>query len=432
MDLAGVKPRIGAIEPGPPVIKVRPKRDEYGRVLAPARIWLSSRESPTDAPANVDLSLSLPAAWVAQLAVGDRIELTDARDANRRLTVTEARGDGCLAELRQSAYITRGTKLHKLPRERAGHAAPPQTAVVGDVPALARTIRLKKGDTLRLVREPQLGRSAMLDASGKTVEPAQVSCSFSELFADVRPGERVLLDDGKIGGVVRSASTEAVTVEITQAREGGERLGADKGVNFPDSALHLPALTEKDLRDLEVVVGHADLVGLSFVQSNSDVLSLQHHVQRLRGTHLGIVLKIETRAAFDNLPSLLLTALSAPSLGVMIARGDLAVECGYERLAEVQEEILWLCQAAHVPVIWATQVLETLAKSGLPSRAEITDAAMGERAECVMLNKGPHVLDAIHTLDGILRRMQSHQAKKNPLLRPLQAWNALGPRAGAI
>src|SRR5262245_57814313 len=88
MDLAGVKPRIGAIEPGPPVIKGRPKRDEYGRVLAPARIWLSSGESPTDAPANVDLSLSLPGAWVAQLAVGDRIELTDARDANRRLTVT--------------------------------------------------------------------------------------------------------------------------------------------------------------------------------------------------------------------------------------------------------------------------------------------------------------------------------------------------------
>lgn len=69
------------------------------------------------------------------------------------------------------------------------------------------------------------------------------------------------------------------------------------------------------------------------------------------------MLKIETRAAFDNLPSLLLTAMAAPSLGVMIARGDLAVEVGYERLAEVQEEMLWLCQAAHVPVIWATQGL---------------------------------------------------------------------------
>jgi len=79
----------------------------------------------------------------------------------------------------------------------------------------------------------------------------------------------------------------------------------------------------------------------------------------------------------------------------MIARGDLLVEIGYERLAEVQEEILWLCEAAHVPVIWATQVLEGLAQKGLPSRAEITDAAMGVRAECVMLNKGPHIIEAV-------------------------------------
>jgi pyruvate kinase len=106
----------------------------------------------------------------------------------------------------------------------------------------------------------------------------------------------------------------------------------------------------------------------------------------------------------------------------MIARGDLAVECGYERLAEVQEEILWLAEAAHLPVVWATQVLETLAKTGRPSRAEITDAAMGERAECVMLNKGPHVLDAICTLDDILGRMQAHQSKKRPLLRALRSF----------
>ena len=69
------------------------------------------------------------------------------------------------------------------------------------------------------------------------------------------------------------------------------------------------------------------------------------------------------------------------------------MECGYERMAEIQEEILWVCEAAHIPVVWATQVLESLAKKGLPSRAEITDAAMGERAECVMLNKGPYLCD---------------------------------------
>jgi Pyruvate kinase, barrel domain len=98
---------------------------------------------------------------------------------------------------------------------------------------------------------------------------------------------------------------------------------------------------------------------------------------------------------------------------------DLAVECVFERLAEVQEAILWLCEAAHVPVIWATQVLESLAKDGQPSRAEITDAAMSHRAECVMLNKGPYVMEAVHVLDDILHRMHGHQAKKRAMLREL-------------
>ncbi len=103
----------------------------------------------------------------------------------------------------------------------------------------------------------------------------------------------------------------------------------------------------------------------------------------------------------------------------MVARGDLAVEVGYERLAEVQEEILWLCEAAHVPVIWATQVLETLAQQGIPSRSEVTDAAMSERADCVMLNKGPHVVDAVRFLADVLQRMQLHQEKKRAMLRRL-------------
>jgi pyruvate kinase len=119
---------------------------------------------------------------------------------------------------------------------------------------------------------------------------------------------------------------------------------------------------------------------------------------------------------------MLFAAMSCPAAGVMIARGDLAVECGFERLAEVQEEMLWACEAAHMPVVWATQVLENLAKTGRPSRAEITDAAMGVRADCVMLNKGPHILDAMRALDDILRRMQEHQSKKRPLLRALKAW----------
>jgi len=103
----------------------------------------------------------------------------------------------------------------------------------------------------------------------------------------------------------------------------------------------------------------------------------------------------------------------------MIARGDLAVELGYRRLAELQEEIMWICEAAHVPVIWATQVLENMVRQGTPSRAEVTDAAMAVRAECVMLNKGPFLPEAIAMLDDIITRMEAHQYKKTSHLRAL-------------
>ncbi len=106
----------------------------------------------------------------------------------------------------------------------------------------------------------------------------------------------------------------------------------------------------------------------------------------------------------------------------MIARGDLAVEIGYRRLAEMQEEILWLCEAASIPVIWATQVLDEYVKTGIPTRAEITDAAMAERAECVMLNKGVHVVDAVKVLDEILPLMEAHQTKKTSRMRALHSW----------
>ncbi len=236
----------------------------------------------------------------------------------------------------------------------------------------------------------------------------------------MRPGERILFDDGRIEGVIRAVHEDDLQVEITRAGARGTRLRADKGINLPDTKLLLSAMTRKDLDDLPFIVKHADLVGLSFVNRSRDVYALQAELARLKGEQLGIVLKIETRNAFERLPGLLLAAMRSPAAGVMIARGDLAVECGYERMAELQEEILWMCEAAHLPVVWATQVLESLTKAGQPSRAEITDAAMGERAECVMLNKGAYVVEAVHTLDDILRRMQGHQDKKRSMLRKLR------------
>ncbi len=273
---------------------------------------------------------------------------------------------------------------------------------------------------LLLTRDLKPGRPASRDSAGNILTPAHIGCTLPEVFDDIRSGESIRFDDGKIGGIIEKIEPGQVHVRITHARIQGDKLRSDKGINLPDSHLHLAALTQQDLDDLPFVIQHADIVELSFANCAEDVELLQQHMKLLGKQQPAIVLKIETRRAFENLPDMLLTAMRAPKYGVMIARGDLAVECGFERLAEVQEEILWICEAAHIPVIWATQVLETLAKEGLPSRAEITDAAMGHRSECVMLNKGPYVLSAVQVLNDILRRMQSHQMKKQSMLRELQ------------
>ena len=244
-----------------------------------------------------------------------------------------------------------------------------------------------------------------------------IGCTLPEVFDHARFGEKIYFDDGRIGGEIVAVDPDVLRVRVGRAAAAGSKLRAAKGINALDTRLPIPALTDKDISDLGTVVEIADVVEMSFVQDPSDVLRLHETLTRLGGDRLGVVLKIETRRAFERLPQLLLTAMRRPRVGVMIARGDLAVEVGYERLAELQEEILWLCEAAHLPVIWATQVLEQLAKSGLPSRAEISDAAMGERAECVMLNKGPHIDEAVVVLDYILCRMPEHHYKKNALLR---------------
>jgi pyruvate kinase len=408
-DLAGPKLRVGEIEPRPAVLKLRPVRDEFGQVVTPARVLLQSFPgTAADAP-----WIEVDARWLTALAEGERIDLTDARGARRTLSAGALLGSSRWAQTRHTAYIEPGTALQ---RERPGAA--PDVARVLAVPEIEGTLRLRQGDALIMTRSGT-GRRAQLDAQGRVSRPACVACTLPAVLGQVHPGERVWFDDGRIGGVIRHVQGGEVHVEITVAREEGEKLTADKGINLPDSTLDLAALTDKDLEDLEFVARHGDMVGLSFVRRAGDVDLLQGHLARLNASDLGIVLKIENRSAFARLPELLLAGMRSRSLGVMIARGDLAVEVGWERLAEVQEEILWLAEAAHVPVIWATQVLETLTKRGLPSRAEITDAAMGERAECVMLNKGPHILDAVQALGDILCRMQAHQHKKRAMLRQL-------------
>ena len=424
MDVAGPKLRTGSVQPGPAVLKYRPKRDALGRVAIPARIWLTPSSAPEIPPDPADAVLPVPRAWLRRLKRKDCVRFTDARGAARTMTIAGVVEDSWWAEAVRTAYIVPGLTL-EVRRARKGAPARVSRAQVGAIPPKEQTLRLKLGETLILTRSQEPGRLAEYGDKGRLIHPAQIGVSLAEFFDSVRPGEPIWLDDGKIGGTIRTVAPETVSVEITQARPSGEKLGAEKGINVPASALRLPALTKEDLEALKFVVQNADLIGYSFVRSEADVLELQSRLAELGADEkLGIVLKIETREGFDQLPALLLAAMRSRAVGVMIARGDLAVECGYQRLAEVQEEILWICEAAPTPAIWATQVLESLAKNGIPSRSEITDAAMGERAECVMLNKGPYIVTAVRILDDILRRMQAHHEKKRSMLRKLHLADA--------
>jgi pyruvate kinase len=416
MDVAGPKLRTGPIEPGPEVVKWRPRRNVYGNVLSPAKIWLAADEKVAP-PAAADTVVPIKGQWSDELRAGDILKFFDARGSARWMKATKAGDGGWWAESNQTTYIASGTLLHLC---RPGKPIKAFPGCVGKLPATEQYILLKPGHKLILTKSMIPGKPAVFDDNAELTASPQIAVTLPAIFDDVQPGERIWFDDGAIGGLIKAVRSDELEIEITHARPTGSKLRADKGINLPDSKLRLPALTDKDLEDLRFIARHADLVGYSFVRSAADVHELQKQLVALGGQDLGIILKIETRRAFEELPNLLLAVMRSPSAGVMIARGDLAVECGWERMAEVQEEILWICEAAHMPVIWATQVLESLAKQGLPSRAEITDAAMGERAECVMLNKGQYILEAVRVLDDILRRMENHQSKKRSMLRHLR------------
>ncbi len=272
------------------------------------------------------------------------------------------------------------------------------------------------GDTILLTRQPPIARDDY---------PKQIRCSLPAVLDQVKVGDAVWIDDGLIGTVVVGIEPEGVVLRVTSAEEEGVRLKAEKGLNFPDTDLHLSPLTDDDREALGFIAAHADSIGYSFVQDADDITLLQEALAAHRPDdwrRIALIAKIETRRAVRNLPELIIRAGGVQPFGVMIARGDLAVEVGYLRMAEIQEEILWLCEAAHIPVIWATQVLESFVKRGTPSRGDMTDAAMGARAECVMLNKGAHVGEAVTILGDLLVRMQGHQLKKTPQLRALHQW----------
>jgi pyruvate kinase len=345
--------------------------------------------------------------WLKRRAEGEEVVVRDARGSKRRFTLAASMSGGFIATTRKTMYLETGNILRAVVAD--------DSTPVGDLPATEQAISLKAGDVLRVTRD-------CTPAAANVGEHPGIGCTLPEIFQTVEVGHRILFDDGKLAGKVIAIGDDHFLARIQRPSSGKVKLRAGKGINLPDTDLLVPAITAKDISDLATVVTIADIVDASFIRQPSDITTLFSELNALGAKHIGVILKIETEQAFDHLPQLLLTAMRRRRVGVMIARGDLAVESGYERMAELQEETLWLCEAAHLPVVWATQVLEQLAKTGQPSRAEITDAAMSERAECVMLNKGPFIVDAVSALDDILGRMARHGYKSSALLPDLHSW----------
>jgi pyruvate kinase len=410
MDLGGPKLRTGPMIEGPKVLHIRPIRNDLGEVIAPSRIWVAPADVP---PPNDDADAILPIGeeLFGKVKRGSEIFFTDSRGKQCKIIIEKKQGGGKWGVCRDSAYITTGTEMEVHRKKKSGKEA----VYVGELMPLEQYLTLKTGDTLILKKEQEPGRNAVYSENGELLEPAFISCTLPAIFQYVKPGEPIYFDDGKIEGTITAVDIDSLNIRITHAKELGSKLKSDKGINLPESDLPIGGLTDKDKEDMKFVAEHADAVNFSFVNDTSDVDALHEELAQL-GKSIGIILKIETQKAFKNLPSIILRAMKSYPVGVMIARGDLAIETGWKNFASIQEEILRICEAAHIPDIWATQVLENLAKKGVPSRAEITDASLAQRAECVMLNKGLYIEKAVKLLDKILVKMQRYQKKKNALL----------------
>lgn len=275
--------------------------------------------------------------------------------------------------------------------------------------------KVKAGDLVRMTKD-YVNLPALDDDIKVTI-----GCSIPQIFEQLSIDDPILIDDGSIELEVKKIGESEALLLVKRVRGGSVRIKAEKGLNFPKTEFDIDVLTDEDRKAIHFAVEHADMIGCSFIRTTDDIEEIQAEIEKSDRplSDIPLTLKIETVQAMNNLPEVILKAGSRNPVSVMIARGDLAVESGYVRLAELQQEILWICEASDTPVIWGTEVMASMLDEGIPSRAEVTDAAEGSRSECVMLNKGSYMSDTVQMLNDILIKMEEHQYKKTPTLRSL-------------
>ena len=225
------------------------------------------------------------------------------------------------------------------------------------------------------------------------------SINYSKLPADVHPGERILLDDGKL--ILEVVKTDGIA-EIEAVVIHGGILSSKKGVNFPNTKISMPSLTEKDKEDLAFALEqNVDWIGLSFVRNARDIIELKHIISQNHGK-AKVVAKIEKPEAIDDIDEIVLA-----SDALMVARGDLGVEVPYERVPLIQKMLIKKCALHAKPIIVATQMMESMITNITPSRAEVNDVANAvlDGADAVMLSGetsiGNHPIEVIKTISMI-------------------------------
>ncbi len=237
------------------------------------------------------------------------------------------------------------------------------------------------------------------------------SINYLQLPQDVSPGEKILLDDGKIMlEVITTNGKTEITCKIIQ----GGILSSKKGVNFPNTKISLPSLTEKDQLDLEFALDHeVDWIGLSFVRSARDIIELKHRIAA-RGAKAKVIAKIEKPEALDNIDDII-----KESDGLMVARGDLGVEIPYQNVPLIQKMLISKCVRKAKPVIVATQMMESMITNMTPSRAEVNDVANAvlDGTDAVMLSGetsvGKYPVEVIRTMSNIIKEMETHEGIYN-------------------
>ncbi|MEA2029096.1 MAG: pyruvate kinase [Campylobacterota bacterium] len=415
VDLAGPKNRTGALNKILTPFKIGSKKSAFEvDILSKTQKNSVTQKASVDMQGNkLNATLVVDDAFYKRSLKYNKIKLED-HTRDKVHTFKLYREDQRLFFIPdRKILIDQDTHLHSPKRK---HSSSLHNFIYLD-----EVIRVFEQDEIILTHQDILGHTTFNYEQKEYA--AIVACSNTEIFKYVNEGDTIFIDDGKIGAIVTQKLTIGLELKIILAKANGTLLKAQKGINFPNTDLDIPAITDEDRDNFDSVIEYADFIGISFTQSAKDIQVVQELLNRADKNKIAIVPKIETKLGVNNLPQILSQLIKREHFALMIARGDLAIEVGFDNLPYIQEEIFDICESALVPVIYATQILEGQMKRNLPTRAEVTDAAFAQRADCIMLNKGPYVVDTVLILKKILRSMHKLFAKNRQLLNVCTAWN---------